>query len=286
VSTARLAEWVLLGCTLIWGLTFVTVKASLASADTQTFLALRFLLGGVVLALLAGRRLLNAAAWRIGTPMGVLLFVSYWLHTTTAARSAFITGLTVVLVPWVSWALRAGRPSVVSIVATGVAVAGLWLMTDPQAGAVVVGDWLTLGCTVTYAAHIVLTGRVAQAVPAQPMVAVQLLVVAALSGVAAFFGPRHLHSTPSLWFGIVTTGLLASALAISLQTWAQRFASPVRAALLFSLEPVVAALASLWWGEILTWRTVAGGGLIVAAVVCAELMASKPLLQEENSYAK
>jgi drug/metabolite transporter (DMT)-like permease len=93
-----------------------------------------------------------------------------------------------------------------------------------------------------------------------------------LAGVFVPLGPARLHSTPMFWGAVAVTGVVASAVAISLQAWAQARTSPVRAALIFSLEPVFAAGLSAGLGqEVLTAREVLGGAVIVVGVLVGEL---------------
>lgn len=276
------ADGALLFITAIWGATFVTVKSALAHADTLTFLALRFSLGAVAAALLARGALRDRAAWRGGAVLGVLLFGGYALQTwglelTTPSRSAFITGLTVVFVPFAQLAIFRTRPPASALVGTGLAVVGLALLTGVEArGGLPPGDLLTLGCAVVYAFHIALTGKYARQAPATALVTVQLAVTAALAAIGVPFGPMRLSPTPGFWGAVVLTGVVASAIAISLQAWAQARTSPVRAALLFSLEPVFAAALSAALGhEVLSAREVAGGAVIVLGVLVGELGAAR-----------
>lgn len=272
------ADGVLLFITAIWGTTFVTVKDALEDADTLTFLALRFSLGALVAALLARGALRHRAAWRGGSILGVLLFGGYALQTwglelTTPSRSAFITGLTVAFVPFAQLAVFRKRPPGAALLGVALAVPGLALLTGIEpGGGLPLGDALTLGCAIVYAFQIALTGKYAQQAPPTALVTVQLAVTAALAGALAPLGPLRLHPTPAFWGAVVLTGVVASAFAISLQAWAQARTTPVRAALLFSLEPLFAAGWSAALGrEVLSGRELAGGALLVAAVLVGEL---------------
>ncbi len=272
------ADLILLSITALWGLTFVTVKDALEGADPLTFLALRFGVGAVAAFALAGRRALDPAAWRAGGVLGVFLFVGYAFQTfglveTTPSRSAFLTGLTVIFVPFVSTALTRRWPPASAFLGTALAVLGLWRMTGVSLdGPLPRGDLLTLGCSVAYAFHITLTERFASRAAPIAIVAVQLLVTATLSALAIPLGSRHFEPTPGLWAAVLLTGILASAVAISVQTWAQARTTAVRASLVFSTEPVFAAAYSAVLGrERLGVAELLGGGLILLGVVVAEL---------------
>ncbi len=272
-------DLILFGLTVWWGITFVVVKDALDDADPFTFLALRFFVGGLAATLLAGREVFERQSVVRGLKLSVFLFAGYALQTvglgsTTPARSAFITGLAVVLVPAVSMLLFRRVPRWPSWAGVGLAVAGLFLLTGIDAGELGqtrFGDWLTMGCAAAFAFHIVLTERYAREVPVRPMVAVQLWVVAVGSALFIPFGTPRLEMTVPFIGAVLLTGALGSAVAINLQSYAQARTSAVRAALIYSLEPVFAAAYSSVLGrDALGRREWLGGALLMVAVVVAE----------------
>lgn len=281
------ADLVLIGITALWGGTFVVVKDALGHADPFTFIAVRFALGGVAGAVLARRHLWPITAERrplygAGALLGAFLFLGFAFQTvglqhTTESRSAFITGLAVVLVPLVSYGVFRRRPSLPSMVGVAIAFVGLHVLTgglsEPSRGSnVVTGDLLTLGCAVMFSFHIALTERFAPGKDALALVTVQLCVVALLAAVCLPFVQTRVSWTLPLLAAAVFTGLFASTLAIGLQTWAQARTTAVRAALVFSLEPVFAASFSVVLGrEQLGRRELAGGLLTILAVLVAEI---------------
>jgi drug/metabolite transporter (DMT)-like permease len=276
-------SWALLGATAIWGGTFVTVKDALESADAFTFLALRFTVGALVAGAFAWPHLRSREVWRRGGLLGLLLYVGYalqtvGLETTSPARSAFITGLTVIFVPFVSWGLARRRPSFPAFLAPLLALVGLQQLTGFtwSGGPLLVGDVLTLGCAVVYAGHIATTSHLAErartAASPWAVTAVQLAVTAALATASLPFVDRRLEATPGFWGAVVFTGVFASALAIGVQVWAQQRLTAVRAAVIYSLEPVFAlawaAAMGAGWPSRAEW---VGGGFILAAVLTSEV---------------
>lgn len=281
-STRLRADLVLVLITALWGATFVVVKDALAQADPFTFVALRFAVGGAVATALAGRALLHPGIVRYGLFLGGFLFLGFVLQTagllhTTESRSAFITGLSVILVPLVSVAVLRRRPHPPSLVGVGIALVGLYVLTGGlTAGAgrqdVLLGDLLTLGCAICFALHISFTEKFAPRVPALALVAVQLWTVSALAALCIPFTATRLDWHGGFIPALLFCGVFASALAIALQTWAQARTSAVRAALIFSLEPVFAASASVALGrERLGPRELLGGSLTVLAILVAEV---------------
>jgi drug/metabolite transporter (DMT)-like permease len=282
------ADGALLGITAVWALMFLVVKDALAGADPLTFLALRFGVGAAALTLVARRPgLSHGPSVRRGLLLAPFLFLGFALQTaglalTTPSRAAFITGLFVVLVPFVSLALFRRPPRGASLLGVVLATGGLWVMTlgggapEGAAGAAGgdtrLGDGLTLGCAVAFAVHTSLTERYAPGARPTVMVAVQLWVVAALAALCLPFVEVRLTPSAPVVLGVLASGVLASALAISVQTWAQARTSAVRAALIFSLEPVLTTLASVALGrEVLGEREWLGGGLVVLAILVSEV---------------
>jgi drug/metabolite transporter (DMT)-like permease len=169
-------------------------------------------------------------------------------------------------------------PSPPVLLGVGLAVAGLWFLTGgiSEGGAATAkGDLLTIACAVAFAFYIVLLEPQARVHPPAPLVAVQLWVTALLALIALPFVPRHFDPSPALWWGIVYTAVMSTAACLLAQTWAQARTSAVRAALIFALEPVFAALFSVAIGrERLGARELVGGTLIVLGIVAAELGAA------------
>jgi len=278
------ADLALLGVAAIWGFTFSAVQRALQAAAPMSFLAARFALAAVVLAAFFPRRAFRAT-WRtlaVAALLGLWLTAGYALQTvgliyTTASRSAFITGLSVVLVPLLALSLSRVRPRAGSLVAAGLAVGGLYLLTDPRAAGINVGDLLTLGCAGAFALHIVTTERVAPHSDPVPLAFWQIATTAAMS--AALMGvietPR-LTLTAWTLGALAVTGVLATAVAFATQMWAQRETSATHVAVIFAAEPVFAAIfAHFVQRDRLGVAGVIGGALIVAGIVLAQVGAAQ-----------
>jgi len=287
VNRRRAAEAALMFNTIVWGATFVLVKTALLDVSPILFIALRFTLAAAaMLAVFRGA----AFPWRswktagAGALAGVFLFSGYLFQTmglrlTTAPRSAFLTGLTSVVAPWLAALVYRVRPQVSEVMGVLIATAGLALMTLPGvAGPMGLGDMLTVCCAFGYAAHIVTLGHFSEKMSYELLAATQI-GVAAILGWALFSWverPRMAWRPAVVW-AILITGLLATALAFSIQAWAQRYTSPARTALIFMLEPVVAWITSYCLaGEGLSGRAAAGAALIMGGVMMVELKPINP----------
>ncbi|MBX6350265.1 MAG: DMT family transporter [Clostridia bacterium] len=289
----RLAEAVLFALTIAWGTTFVLVKDTLASLSPWTFLSARFALAAVLLFAIEGvgralspdrsggaegRRTLGA-----GVAIGALLFAGYalqtWgLTTTTPARSGFLTGLSVVLVPCFE-ALLGRPPAWRAWLGAFLSALGLLALTRPGAGPFVVGDGLTLLCALAFALQTIAVDRFARLHPALRLSAIESLTAAllsALAGVAQAGAPERIVALGARgWTGealvaLAVCGVVVTAVGTVAQNWAQRFTSATRAAVIFTFEPVF-ALATAWvfWGERWPPLALVGGALVLLGMIAS-----------------
>ncbi len=277
------AELALAGNALIWGSTFVIVKEALNDSSVLLFLALRFALATVILGaafrplpskFAAGRTVIMA-----GFVSGLFLFAGYVLQTfglryTTASKSAFLTGLSIVMVPVLAAAVQRRRPDAAEIAGVLVATAGLALLTlNGPITNVNLGDILTIGCAVAFAGQILVVGHFVPRFGFQAITLMQVATSAVLAGGLFWWAePVFIRWTAGLAFALVVTAVLATALAFSVMSWAQQYTSPTRTALIFSLEPVFAwATSYVVAGEVLSPRAASGAALILGGIVLVEL---------------
>ncbi len=267
--------------TFFWGTTFVVVKDAVAVAPPFYLLAIRFTLAAIT-ALLIWRHALrqaNRQSILVGAVLGSVLFLGYSLQTvglqyTGAARSAFITGLSVIIVPLLEIVFYRRPPALPVLLGAAAALTGLGLMTLQRGFVPALGDVLVFFCAIAFAVHILLIGKFSPAHDARVLTAVQISVAAILSAIAAIPG-AHPAITLKLATATVITGILATTLAFWVQTSVQKFTTPSHAALVFSLEPVFGALtAYVVGGEVLSARAMLGAGLILAGMLMAELVPS------------
>jgi drug/metabolite transporter (DMT)-like permease len=140
-------------------------------------------------------------------------------------------------------------------------------------GAVNRGDWLTLCCAVAFAGHIVALGHYSKRMSFEMLSVVQVATASLLAGSLFWWmeTPR-LECRPAVVVAVVVTGLLATAVAFTVQTWAQHYTTATRTALIYMLEPVFAWLTSyLLVGEGLSVRAAAGASLILGGVLLVEM---------------
>jgi drug/metabolite transporter (DMT)-like permease len=277
-QTTTLATLGLLAMTAVWGSTFVLIKDVVGRMPVADFLAVRFLIGAAVMLALFAR-----PVWRLGRRQvvrGLLLGALYgagqllqtWgLALIAPSVSGFVTGMYVVFTPILAVLLLRRRMPAMTWLAVALSTAGLALLSL-NGLSVDLGVWLTLASAALYALHIVGLGQWSRPGEAFGMSAVQMLAIAAVCLLAtAPHGPVW-PPDRNAWLAILYMALVAGAGAMLMQTWAQSHLPATRAAIVMTTEPVfAAAFAVLLGSDVLSWRMLLGGGLVLAAMYLVEL---------------
>jgi drug/metabolite transporter (DMT)-like permease len=279
------ADLALATIAFIWGTTFVAVKGALLDISTTYFLALRFMVAALCMlpilvpVIRSEPRRLWPGLTR-GAAAGLFLWAGYVLQTaglryTTAGNSGFLTGLYIVLVPLVGAALYRRWPQVRELLGIIVAGAGIVILTMPGTDSnrrFNYGDLLTVGCAVAFAFHIVMVGYFSARERYEALAVGQVACAAVLSAASVpFEAPKVTWSSPVI-LALVLTGVFGTAIAFAAQTWAQKYTTATRAALLFALEPVFAVVTAILAGhEQLTVPVILGGTLILSGILVVEL---------------
>jgi drug/metabolite transporter (DMT)-like permease len=278
----------------VWGTTFVVVKDALADATPLAFNLVRMTLAFLVMAVLYRRHWKRISRGQLiaGAVVGFFLAMGYQFQTaglvkTTPSKSAFITGMVVVLVPLFS-AVKFLRPPGAKAprwnAYTGAVLAfgGILLLTLPATAtgllpdftSVNIGDVLTFGCTIGFAFHCLALGHASPRIPFQPLALLQVGFCALFMALSMPLIERpHIHLTLRLSIALAVAAVLATAAAFSIQSWAQSVLPATHTALIMTLEPVFAWITSfLFMGERLGLRPASGAILILAGIALTELI--------------
>jgi drug/metabolite transporter (DMT)-like permease len=264
----------------IFGSTFIVMKDAVRVMAPLPFLSLRFLVGALALGgvLLVRKPMAPSRSdvGRFALPAGVALLSGYAFQTiglqyTTGSVSAFITYLLVVFVPLFVLVLTRVLPPPLVLLGVLIAFIGLFLISGSGGVKLGKGEFLTLLCAIGFASHIMTLDRVGKRIDTLWLAFIQMVVVAVGCGAMGLVtGGWVLNAKVIL--AAVSLGIMASAVAFFLQTWAQRRLEPTRTALLLMLEPVFAAIAGYFIAhDHLGLRGIVGGVLILLGVVAAEL---------------
>lgn len=287
MSRSLKAHVLLVLVTFAWGATFVLVKNALAQVSPLVFNSFRMAVATVALLVIFRKALpkLTLPSALGGMAMGVFLFLGYAFQTsglrlTTPSKSAFITGLAVVLVPIVVAVTGRRVPGRWTMLGVFAALTGLYLMTIPSGegfslATINRGDLLTLACAISFAMHIYVTGHMTQQHGFEPVSVLQVATAAVLMALVIPLETPRLTLSGPVVFAILFTGLICTAAAFSIQAWAQQFTPPTHTALIFALEPVFAAMTSyILAGERLGARGTIGAILILSGILISELKGS------------
>jgi drug/metabolite transporter (DMT)-like permease len=287
------AHLLLLAVVCIWGSTFVVVKDALTDVSPLLFNVIRMTLAFGCLALIYRRHLgrIDRRALLSGAVVGFCLAMGYQFQTaglrlTTPSKSAFITGMVVVLVPVLS-SVPALRPRTARFPAWNawcgacIALIGIVLLTTPPGTAFAFrsinpGDLLTFGCALGFSLHVLALAHLAPRFPFEQLAILQIGFSAVFMALSLpLFEHPWIHWTSRVIVALVVTAVLATAVAFAVQSWAQRYLPATHTALILALEPVFAWLTSfLVLGERLSRRSGSGALLILAGIALTEFVPS------------
>ncbi|PIR25822.1 MAG: hypothetical protein COV43_03915 [Deltaproteobacteria bacterium CG11_big_fil_rev_8_21_14_0_20_42_23] len=271
--------------TLSWGVAFILVKWAMVEMTPEFYLFLRFAVGTFCLVILFWKKLKNipmSTVWHAALLSiylcGALFTQTAGLKFTTASNSALITGLYLVFIPFIAhFALKQVIPAT-SLAGALFSFIGLFFLTQYNVNAMNIGDLLTLICAAFAALHIVTTDIYSKKDRLIPLVVLQLLFSTFFTGAYAVF-TRSIHwdLSATTWGTVLLTGIVATALAFTLQTFAQRVIDPTRAGVIFSLESVFGSYFGwLLGGETFTQLALFGAILMVMGMIISEL---KPVIR-------
>lgn len=269
----------LLGCTFLWGTSFVVLKNALDDMPTLWILAIRFTGAALLMALFGLNRLnrLDRGVWKHGAVMGLCLAVAYIIQTyglvyTTPGKNAFLTATYCVLVPFLWWLIRGQKPEKRHILAALICFAGMGLVSLQGDLAVNPGDLITIGCGLFYGLHIVATASAAEGRDPLLLSMVQFLTAAVLCWILApFVSPFPAAVPTDTWLGIVYLCIMCTGVCFLLQTIGQKYTPAAEVAIILTLEAVFGAIISvLFYHEQLSLRVVCGFVLIFLAILISK----------------
>lgn len=261
---------VLLVVTLIWGTSFPLLKGAVSSLCPPAILATRFAIAA--LPFTPYLRFLNLPMLRDGVVLGLIIFSTLTLQTvaletTSANRAAFIASFNVILVPLLGQLL--GRQVFIkTFLAASIAIIGIGVMYW-ESGQIVIGDLLMLCNAFLYSIYILMLESITSRYPPMPLTAIQLWVITVVSLIWASPDLVRQHEAIGANYGVILyLGLVDTAATIVLQVVAQRWVNAYQTALMYTLEPIFAAVFSfLLLGEKLGVRGLIGATLVLVAMV-------------------
>ncbi len=276
------ADLLLLSVAIAWGVTFLMVQDAINTTPVYAFLFFRFAIASILMFFIAFRFLnqINKKTIFYGIILGIFLFSAFATQTfglsyTKSSIVAFITGLNVICVPFLAYFIFKDHIKKNVLIATFIAVIGLYLLTMSGALTIGKGELLTLMCAFLFALQIIYTGKFSKEVNVFLLVLFQLITVAVLSlGFSLLLDDVTFNLSYDYAFfkAVLITAVFATVYAFLIQTYMQQFTSATKTAVIFAMEPVSASIfAFLSVGELLTNIQISGAILIVLATIIAEV---------------
>lgn len=273
------ADIFLIIAAFIWGSGFIVTKNVLDHLSPYSMLFYRFTLGTILLIVIGFKKVKKATKKDIsaGVIIGIILFIGFGFQTiglkyTEAGKQAFIVASSVVLVPFMYWAMSKKRPDKFEVVAAFVCLIGIGLISLQGGFTIGYGDLLTLGCTFFYAIQASALGYYAKKLDPYIITVVQLATVATMSGLSAIvFEQADFRITSNGILPILYLAVFVTAFGFLVQTVAQRYTSTTHVAIILSTEAVFGSvLAIIFLKELFTIRFLIGCITILISVVISE----------------
>lgn len=269
----------ILFATIIWGSTFIVTKSCLCDIDAIALVGYRSLISSflILIGLIIFKRNIFGW-WKDGLILGFFMFLTYLGQTVglkyvTASSSGFITGIFVVIVPFLSCVVERKLPTLNIILAVICALIGMWFITGGVAH-VTYGDLITLLCAVAFSFYVLFAdSALKRGADLWVLTFQQFFVAGTMSFILAFVlqTPLTIGSTKALSY-VLYLAVFANVIAYVLQLFAQKYLSPSKVAILLSVEPVFAALFA-WTigGEQFKMVQAIGGIFIISAILFSEM---------------
>lgn len=286
----------LLICAMIWGIGFVATDIALKEGIKPYYtMTIRFTLAFVLLAIVFFKKMktLTKKDLKAGLIIGIAFFLAFALQTvglqfTTPGKQSFLTGLYVVIVPFLYWGIAKKAPDKFQFIATGLCLLGTALLTLDNGLSITKGDMLTLACAVFFALHIVLVSHYTEECDPVVLTILQMAVASVLSfGCALFTGePMPTNISTTGWMAVVYLGVVSTLIAYMIQNIALKYTSSTEGAIILCLETVFGSVFSaILLKEHFTPKMVLGCAIIFIALVTAETKLSfifKPKATEDE----
>lgn len=275
------ADIALLLVTVGWGASFLLTKSSLSELSTFNFLTIRFFVAFILSAIIFYKKMVNVDknTFKYGIILGVVLYASFAFQTiglnyTTASKSAFITGFNVMLVPVFSTLLMKKIPDKKVVFSIIIAFIGLGLLTlNNNISGINIGDIHTFICAILCAIHILLVGKYTVKSESVALAVIQIGVCAVLSLITSLaFETPVMPTSYNVWINIIILSVVCTSGAFIVQSIAQKFTSPTHTALIYTAEPVFAAMFGyIIMGEMLSNKGIIGALLILTGMIITEV---------------
>jgi drug/metabolite transporter (DMT)-like permease len=278
------AEIILLFVTFSWGLTFPLIKISLEFISPVFFISIRFFIALILFCLLFRRKIIfsDFSKWKYGIILGIFIFFGFAFQTvglkfTTASKSAFITGTSLIIIPFAQYFILKHKPKPENIAGAIVVIAGLYILSESYLTKPNTGDILTLFCATAFAIHIVLLDKYSRVINFNYLVFGQFLTMTILSLIfmlifeVFIYDDLYINLSTDLIFPIFYTSVFSILMSIILMTKYQHETTPLRAGIIYNMESLFAVFfAFILLGEILNLNQIIGAIIMLLGLFVSE----------------
>ncbi|QCT94387.1 DMT family transporter [Caminibacter mediatlanticus TB-2] len=273
----KISDLLLVLVAIAWGSTFILVQNALQDIPPFSFLFIRFFLAFALMYIIFYKKIsYNISTIKAAMFLGLFNFLAFSLQTYAllyekSSIVAFVTGFYVVIVPFFAFLFFKKQIKTNVIIGAFLSLIGLYLLSNSSGFKLSFGITLTLLCDIFVALHILFTDIYSKKYNIFSLVTFQFLFVSLFSLIFTPFEHNKIIFSFDVFLAIFVTVIFATIFAYLVQTYAQRYTSPTKTAVIFTLEPVSAAIIGYFFGEILTLKQIIGGILVIAAILISEI---------------
>jgi drug/metabolite transporter (DMT)-like permease len=269
--------WLIL-VTIVWGSTFLIIKDTVSTVNEFLIVFIRSALAFAAILIYQlfndWKKLFNKRNLLYGSIMGVLMAITYGAQTiglkyTSTGHSAFITSSAVIVVPFILFILYKEKLLKIDLISVFIVFTGLFLLTYDFETKMNIGDIITIITAISYAFHVILAGRFVKKSDTISIITYQFFT-AALVGLVAFLFANHetVIISNKAWASLIYLGLIGTLFCYFIAVWVQKYVSSLKVTIIFSLEPVFAAIFGYFIiNEVLNPKELVGAGFILAGVL-------------------
>lgn len=274
------SELMLILVTLIWGGTFPVIKAGLSDISPLLMVVVRFFLAFLFFLplIIKRRRLLTTRLIKAGLILGFSTFVGYGMLTigltmTTVAKSSLISYGYALMTPPLQFLLLKKKVSPINLIGLVIAFTGMMIFTSPSASGWNMGDSITVLVALGYAFTVVLLDKYSRIYDVEILTGIQFFFTALFSVILIPFSETLVFiPTISLLIALSYLVIPGTVGALYLMNRYQKGTTPVRAVVIYALEPVIAIiLGYLFLAEYIGWQELLGGIIILSGVLFSEI---------------
>lgn len=278
------AEVILLLVTFMWGISFPAIKISIQFISPLLFNTLRFIISFIVFYIFFKNKINISlfSEWKYGLILGIFIFLGFAFQAigmkyTSASKSAFITGMSLIFIPFMQYFILGKKPRPENIIGAILVITGLYILSEAYFYSLNPGDLLTIFCAVSFAVHIVLLDKYSKISGLNYLLFGQFLTMMVLGIISVLLFDVYVNN--DLYFeinsqtviSVLYTALFSIFLSIILMTKYQKLTTPLRAGIIYNMESIFAVFFSfIILNETLNFNQITGAVIMLTGFLISE----------------